>query len=150
MEKLISDYRHSCKFDEDRWSGKCRDTTTAHTASLALADRLLTPLVAGSMKRSCVPPSVCLSHLATAVASCGGFAAERRTGGRHRSTAAAPGCQQQRRRSAVLGRKCVHCHVYSRRRKLSSTDLLTTGLVNALSDGGGGLRVKFTPSMSRE
>ena len=40
-----------------------------------------------SRKRSCVRPSVCLSvclsHHATAAATCGEFAAERRAGGRY-------------------------------------------------------------------
>ena len=41
------------------------------------------------MKRPCVRLSVC--HHATATAVCGGFAAERRVGGRYRSTVEAPG-----------------------------------------------------------
>jgi len=40
------------------------------------------------MKRSCVRPSVRLSHHATAASACGGFAAELRAGGRYRSTSA--------------------------------------------------------------
>jgi len=40
----------------------------------------------GSMQRSIVRPSVRLSR------ACGGFAAERRAGGRHRSTAVAAVC----------------------------------------------------------
>ena len=43
---------------------------------------------AGSMKRSSVRPSVCLSRHSTSAAACGGFAAERRAGKRCRSTAA--------------------------------------------------------------
>jgi len=45
-----------------------------------------------------VRPSVCLSHLLTVAAACGGFAAGRSAGTRYRSTAA--GAQQQRRRRA--------------------------------------------------
>ena len=52
------------------------------------------------MQRSGVRPSVrCTSYHSTAAAACGGFAAERRAGGRYRSTATAPqhGAQQQMR-----------------------------------------------------
>jgi len=45
-----------------------------------------------------VRPSVCLSHLLTVAAACGGFAAGRSAGTKYRSTAA--GAQQQRRRRA--------------------------------------------------
>ena len=71
--------------------------------------RLLLVLIevcgAGSMKRSCVRPSVrlsvCLPHYATAAAACGGFAAERRAGGRYRSTAAAPDAEDAGRPPAT-------------------------------------------------
>ena len=55
---------------------------------------------AGSIKRSGVRPSVSLSHQSNAAAACGGFAAERRTRKRYRSTA--PGARQQQRRSPGL------------------------------------------------
>ena len=38
-------------------------------------------------------PTACLFHRAAAAAACGGFAAERRAGGRYRSTEAAPGAE---------------------------------------------------------
>ena len=56
---------------------------------------------AGSIKWSGVRPYVCpsvsLSHQSNAAATCGGFAAERRTCKRYRSTV--PGARQQQRRS---------------------------------------------------
>jgi len=55
-----------------------------------------------------------LSHRSTAAAACGGFAAERPAGRRHRSIAAGAGAQQQRRRSRALSSKCGQCHVDSR------------------------------------
>ena len=72
---------------------------------------------AGSIKRSGVRPSVCpsvsLSHQSNAVAACGGFAVERRTRKRYRSTA--PVARQQQRRSTALSSKCGdQCHVDSR------------------------------------
>jgi len=57
-------------------------------------------------------PSVRLSYQSNAAAACGGFAAERRTHKRYRSTA--PGAQQQQRRSPALSSKCGQCHVDSR------------------------------------
>jgi len=73
---------------------------------------------AGSMKRSSVRPSVCLSHHSTAAAVCGGFAAERRAGRRHRPTATttrAPGSSgaAARVRSTALSNTCGQCHVDS-------------------------------------
>jgi len=63
-----------------------------------------------------VCPSVSLSHQSNAAAACGGFAAERRTRKRYRSTA--PGARQQERRSpgrsTALSSKCGQCHVDSR------------------------------------
>ena len=47
-----------------------------------------------------VGPSVFLSHRSTAAPACGGFATERRTGMRYRSTVAGAGAQQQRRSAA--------------------------------------------------
>ena len=61
-------------------------------------------------------PSVRLSHKSNAATACGGFAAERRTRKRYRSTA--PGARQQQRRSpgrsTALSSKCGQCHVDSR------------------------------------
>jgi len=56
-------------------------------------------------------PSVSLSHQSNAAAACGGFAAERHTRKRYRSTA--PGARQQQRRSPALSSKCGQCHVDS-------------------------------------
>ena len=58
---------------------------------------------AGSIKRSGVRPSVSLSHQSNAAVACGGFAAERRTRKRYRSTA--PCARQQQRRSTALSSK---------------------------------------------
>ena len=73
-----------------------------------------------------VRQSVSLSHLSTATAACGGFAAGRLAGCRHRSTAA--GARQHGASCfTAFSRKCEQCHVYSRRRRLN-TDLLRTEL----------------------
>jgi len=58
-------------------------------------------VVAVSMIRSCVRPSVCLSHHAAAATACGRFAAERHAGDRYRSTAAAPSRGGAARHSAA-------------------------------------------------
>jgi len=65
-------------------------------------------------------PSVCLSHHSPAARHCGGFAAaERRTGSRYRSTAAAaerPAAaapQHGARQQIALSSKCEQCHVES-------------------------------------
>jgi len=68
--------------------------------------------LAGSMKRSSVRLSVCLSHRSTAAVACAGLAAERLAARRNRSLA---GASIQRQR----GQR----HVDSRRRRLN-TDLL--------------------------
>ena len=81
-------------------------------------------------------PSVCLcptSHLLTAVAACGGFAAVGPAGGGHRSIAARRVCSRRGRlsiricsgatgSSTAVSSKCEQCHVVSWRRKLN-TDL---------------------------
>ena len=56
--------------------------------------------------------SVCLSCHSTAAVACGGFAAERRAGRRHRSTAAGAGDLQRRRSSTALSSKRKQCRVY--------------------------------------
>ena len=65
--------------------------------SLFDTERIVGLWRACSIKRSGVRPSVCpsvsLSHQSNAAAACGGFAAERRTRKRYRSTA--PGARQQ-------------------------------------------------------
>jgi len=53
-------------------------------------------------------PFVCLSYRSTAIAACGGFAAERRADRRYRAGA---GVQQQRRRSTAFSSKCGQCRV---------------------------------------
>ena len=63
---------------------------------------------AGSLKRSRVRPSVCLSRRSIAAAEWGGFAAESPEGRRFRSITGA-GAQQQRRRSTALSSKCGQC-----------------------------------------
>jgi len=64
-----------------------------------------------------VRPSVGLSVQSCDHMACGGFAAERRVGGRYRSIASAPGVHQQwrrsRGRSTPLSSICEQCHVYS-------------------------------------
>ena len=87
---------------------------------------------AGSMKRSSVRLSVCLSHrspTATA-AACGGFVAESPAGRRFRSTgrarcgrragAASAGAQQQQRCRTALSSKYGQCRVDSRGSRLSA------------------------------
>jgi len=61
-------------------------------------------------------PSVCLSHLSTATAACGGFAAV----GKISIDCCTACAQQQRRRSSTaVNSKCEQCHVDSRRRRLN-------------------------------
>ena len=68
----------------------------------------------GSVERSSIRLSACPSaHRSTTGAACGGFAADRPAGRRHRSIAGA-GAQQQRRHSTAFGSKCGQCHVDSR------------------------------------
>jgi len=61
-----------------------------------------------------VCPSVSLSHQSNAAAACGGFAAERRTRQRYRSTAPGSSSAAARVRSTALSSKCGQCHVDSR------------------------------------
>ena len=71
--------------------------------------KLLASYVQQSLRNG---PSVCLSCHSTAAVACGGFAAERRAGRRHRSTAAGAGDLQRRRRSTALSSKRKQCRVY--------------------------------------
>jgi len=61
-----------------------------------------------------VCPSVSLSHQSNAAAVCGGFAAERHTRKRYRSTAPGSRSAAARVRSTALSSKCGQCRVDSR------------------------------------
>jgi len=84
------------------------DLTTGLDRFLTLAHSMRSR-VYKTVRRPSVCTSVSLSHQSNAAATCGGFAAERRTLKRYRSTA--PGA---RGRSTALSSKCWQCHVDSR------------------------------------